>query len=512
MKHTHSLALAMAGLLFSFTSHANTLNHVTIYQGKALIERSTPVTVGEQTISFDCLAQTLDTDSIQLSADPDVQIGEIVSELVSGDDIKTCQNFDDNTTQSLKDIDAKLSAMQTSLEFLKNLGRTQNLNLHNDIATSATQIAQQVENTERTITTLKEQKAQLEQALTSAKTPIHHAYRVKVRVASPKKTTLTLSYLVNRASWQPQYQAKLSTATGKLDIILQALVAQQTGEYWQNSKVTLSTAEPNRRTASNTPNAINLYLSSHLEELSYAAAAPMVIEADMASPRALKVATGASAEPLPSFTVSSSQLGDLITYSPTQTLSLTGDGKRTTLTLEQKSTTATLSNRINWNDELTAYWIAKAEPINHAWLPAEAMLYRDGSFVGKGYFDQSMLNKSGLSFGQNRQITVQNLSNDTQIGTTGLLGGKQTQTLDKAIKISNLSSKPASIEVVSGIPVAKDSQIAVKSTYTPTPQSEQWQDTKGVATWQFDLNPQANTQLSQNHVISHPKDSQLSGL
>jgi hypothetical protein len=56
---------------------------------------------------------------------------------------------------------------------------------------------------------------------------------------------LRLNYLVNAASWKPQYKFRASKANDKpLQVEYLAAVTQQTGEDWGNVKLILSTAEP----------------------------------------------------------------------------------------------------------------------------------------------------------------------------------------------------------------------------------------------------------------------------
>ena len=68
-------------------------------------------------------------------------------------------------------------------------------------------------------------------------------------------TTLAFSYLVDGASWSPDYAIRaLDTnddASDRLTVEFSARIAQRTGEDWSGVSVTLSTAEPTRRPAPN---------------------------------------------------------------------------------------------------------------------------------------------------------------------------------------------------------------------------------------------------------------------
>ncbi len=59
------------------------------------------------------------------------------------------------------------------------------------------------------------------------------------------KPELTLSYLVNRAGWNPAYNMRTTTKGDNLDLEYLAGVNQSTGEDWNSVKLIISTATPN---------------------------------------------------------------------------------------------------------------------------------------------------------------------------------------------------------------------------------------------------------------------------
>ena len=67
-----------------------------------------------------------------------------------------------------------------------------------------------------------------------------------VLVSAPRggETTLKATYLAHSASWAPMYDARLDAATGKVEMIWQSQVTQNTGEDWKGVTVTLSTTRP----------------------------------------------------------------------------------------------------------------------------------------------------------------------------------------------------------------------------------------------------------------------------
>jgi|GEM_PF-2840832 len=67
-----------------------------------------------------------------------------------------------------------------------------------------------------------------------------------VLISAPRGGEMTLKamYLAHSASWIPLYDARLDSSSGKVEMIWQAQVTQNTGEDWKDVGVTLSTTRP----------------------------------------------------------------------------------------------------------------------------------------------------------------------------------------------------------------------------------------------------------------------------
>jgi uncharacterized protein (TIGR02231 family) len=70
--------------------------------------------------------------------------------------------------------------------------------------------------------------------------------RVSVSVRSESATELRveLRYVVHNGSWLPVYEARVDTASGKVSLMYDAMIRQQTGEDWTAARLTVSTALP----------------------------------------------------------------------------------------------------------------------------------------------------------------------------------------------------------------------------------------------------------------------------
>ena len=77
--------------------------------------------------------------------------------------------------------------------------------------------------------------------------------RIHIEASAPAKTSLRLRYQVAQASWEPIYDARLITGgkakPASLVLARRASISQNTGEDWNEAKITLSTVRPGGATA-----------------------------------------------------------------------------------------------------------------------------------------------------------------------------------------------------------------------------------------------------------------------
>ncbi len=253
-------ALTVIALMNTCSVYANTqmgsmstsnIKAVTIYQGTASVQRQLPISkTGEQPLIFSCLSEKIKKDSIRVNAPKNVQIGELTVQTLTGEDAKLCQNQGNQSLQQIQaemdKLQAKLTATETSLSYLQNIGKNAHLNNPSNIANTSSSIKQSAEKTLLDIVQLKQQKMQLQRQLTAIKnnsgTVADKVTQISVRIANPASTNsrndkLTLNYLVDGAYWKPQYQANLDTESNEMNISLHAVIAQKTGENWNNVRL-----------------------------------------------------------------------------------------------------------------------------------------------------------------------------------------------------------------------------------------------------------------------------------
>lgn len=69
---------------------------------------------------------------------------------------------------------------------------------------------------------------------------------VLLALTEPETVTVRLSYLVSGARWEPVYSMRASPEQGILNVEIDAMVVQGSGEPWEGVRLSLSTARPSR--------------------------------------------------------------------------------------------------------------------------------------------------------------------------------------------------------------------------------------------------------------------------
>lgn len=270
------------------------IENITIYQGLASVTRTLPINgSGEQTLVFSCLSPNIDADSISVQALGNVNVGEVSIETLSSEQAAQCQYGQyqgDSKVQVQKntvaDISAELEAARLTKAYLQNLTKVTQINTTGTLANNARDLETQAANINKRIVELQQREAQAKDALNqllagSTTSKQNSVTQVSVRTASRTPSTVKLHYQVRGASWEPTYQARLNTDSKQLNITASAIIAQQTGENWNNVPVILSSVNPNKTTTSQLPRVerLSLYEEQQQAKLSRYAAPMMEMEA-----------------------------------------------------------------------------------------------------------------------------------------------------------------------------------------------------------------------------------------
>jgi len=501
------------------------ITQVKVYPGSATVERVARIAAGSRSVTFACLPAGLDVQSLQVSAGASVRVGETSVLSVPRELSARCATSAlDGRIRELEDQKAALQAENDALGmvtgYLKGLSGGGESPQGARAPLDARNLAATADAMRRTgqESLLKQHQIQRRQAdidrqlnpLLAERTRTQgngaQVVAVTVTLAASADADVKLSYQVNGPGWTPTYRALLDTATRKVRIERQALVAQATGEDWRGVTLVLSTGQPRRETAGRTPGAWRI----GIEPPQRAPASPaqggmMAAPAPMAS--ADKRVMAEAAQPL--FDVNVFDNSFATEFAVPQSIDVPSNGQRVTLALGQHEDTAKLAARTSPRVDASAFLVAELAQPAGVWPAGALQLYRDGNFVGSGRWNAPSDSKLTLSFGRDELVRVQPEPEQDSQGTGGFVGSRAERKVQRAYVVENRHRTPIAVQVLEAAPVSVDEQVRVATQFSPQPGELAWNKRPGLAMWSFDLDAGKTARVAADYTISYPKDARL---
>lgn len=492
---------------------------VTLYPGIASVQRSVRIPAGTRQLVFECLPANIDPQSLQVSADAEVRIGDYKTLLQPRDMAsKSCASPLDKQILALEDqlatINADEGAGKLVAEYLQNLTKPEETTAPaaNQIAATSTALRNSSRENSLHAHQVMRQKQTLEEQLKPLLAERERTgatrgqvMKLSVQLATNNEASVQLTYQVRGPSWQPSYRAQLNADKGVIELERQALVAQTSGEDWSNVQLTLSTGQPTRNTQGRMPSPWVLDVQQPMVAAVAPAPAP---SAPMSRSSKLMLTDVAQEAALPQLDVSSINTAYNTQFSVPYKISVPSSGERVTLSLGRQSLPAQLLTRTAPAVEEAAYLVATISAPAGIWPAGPVALFRDAAFVGNGRLDfgnaQSLA--QGLAFGRDEKIVVRNLPQDASTGRGGFINSSTQKQILQRYTVENRHDRAITLQVIDAAPISRNSKISVQSQYSPEPASTRWNQQNGMVAWQQSLAAGATAEFKAEHQIRHPDD------
>lgn len=533
------------------------LKAVTVYAGRAALTRQAIVEVpkGAHSVVFKGLSAALLTDSLRAEGEGTtaVTFGALSSRWVAGAELAQEREREINAElekvgDQIAAVEGEKAALAAKQVFFEGLGKVAVLRSNEDIAQidlkpeqwkdAAESVHAGLADTGRAmreqdiaLRTLQRQKVKLQQELSQVRTGQTNTYEVVLPLELEDDATLVidLSYQVPDATWTPQYDARLDTKTGKLELIQYGAVMQNTGEDWEDIALTLSTAQPSRGTSLPDPQPqwVNL-MQPRPEGMAKAArmrgmdmaASMAVADMEVMEFGAMAGAPGeAPMAPAPvaaTFKVAEIDTGGFVNeYKIPGPSTVKADGTESKLMIGPFATESAIQIRIQPQISSDAYLASmmtlKGEaPI----LPGTANLFRDGAYVGQMALpllrpDQ----KQPLFFGVDDHFSVRRRVMKDEKSEAGVIARDQVLERHYLTDLENLHNTAFDVVVLETTPVSQDEKIrteivkdATMPGYTADPDN-----IKGLLRWSFKMEPKEKRDVKVGVKVTWPADMQLQG-
>ncbi|MBN8711403.1 MAG: mucoidy inhibitor MuiA family protein [Verrucomicrobia bacterium] len=332
---------------------------------------------------------------------------------------------------------------------------------------------------------------------------------VAVKASSPAKATLSLGYNMSGASWQPLYDARVNTQTGAIELAYYGNVRQQTGENWDNVKLSLSTARPSvgARMPELEPwwlNFIRPMAVSKRNTFGYSAGA----DADAAKDKEEMVVAAAPA-PMEYEQAEIESSGVSVVFEIKIPATIPSDGEEHRVAIA----TQKFDGKIEYvtTPKLADVAFLKTRLTNSSGAPilgGKVNVFRDGDFIGDSHVNFIAPGEDfDFYLGTDDNVKVTRKTLVDRAAENGLFQKRKGITRKYETTLENFKNQPVKVTVLDQLPVAQDASITVRDVkFSDTPVQDK--DT-GKLTWTFDLAPKQKKQITEEFTVDWPSEKDV---
>lgn len=516
-------AVLIAATVFSAAALAQDIGRVTrvtLYPGSATVERAVRVGVGSGRVEMTGLPANFDPRTLRVEGDAGIKIGEVAVQDIGRAEALSGREADlESRIQSLKDEKAELDVDAKSAELVRNylasLGsRDEKEKIH---AADPKAIPAIVEAIRRggadaygTIQKVEVRKreldkriAALERDLARLRTGARDVRSLWIGYTAAKSGEVRAAYHVTNAGWKPGYRAELDSSASKIDLAREAAVMQRTGEDWRGVMLRLSTGAP-RATQVVEPQPWQLVIRPPVQPLVRGSvASEMMAAAPMAK---------AMRDEAKDAIVAQFQTTYSTEFEVPGKVDVASDGREITVSLSSQEIPVRQRLRVVPRRGLDATVTAEAEQPEGVWIPGEVQLYRDGSYIGKTYWNAQAREKFVLPFGRDDRVVVKSERVKNRGGETGILSRRGERQIADLYTVTSRHKAAVDLVVLEASPVPVSDQINVETSFKPEPKVKEWENKRGVVAWEQPLKPGESANFTVDYTISYPKDVNVIGL
>jgi uncharacterized protein (TIGR02231 family) len=528
--------------LFSYMAQAqqmksilsNEVKDVKIFQAGAQVDRTLKATVeaGITQLNVEGLSANIDKNSISVSGNGDIVLLSVVQHLnflntekKSAEQIRMEDTLEvlQNQQERLNGNEAIYKEEQSLLQANKAVGGANtgvtidNLQKVADFFRNRMmELQEKMIEVHQSQKKLAEQLSKVQQQLTELNGKRNQptsTIAITVSAKSHATASLDLSYYVTGAGWTPQYDLRAKNTDGPVQLAYKANVFQQTGESWDDVKLTLSTGNPSL--GGMKPTLGIWYLDFYRP----------TYRGKYKENKSLQPISGNTAYDIEAAPSENNELSKMETVANYVTMdenqlstefeiampyTIHSDGQMHAVDIKNYSLKATYAYFAVPKIDKDAFLVAHVtgwEELNL--LPGKANVYFESAYVGESFIDpRSTKDTLDLSLGRDKRIVISR-EKKKDLSTERFIGSTVEKELNYVLTIRNLKKESISITIEDQVPVTKNGDITVKAgEYSGANYNEE----TGQLTWKLTVAPSASVEKKFDYSIRFPKDKLISGL
>ena len=512
------------------------LTEATVYLRGAALTHTASATLksGSQEVIIDGLSPDIEINSLKVKAN-----GVLISATEFSQDyltpreqaahIKKLQDSLDYYQEQLKDVQNELTVHKQLLKLVtdgtqNNMSQKEgtvsiaDINANMELyRTKAAELQKNIDKDNKRIEKLNKSINRLRNQITQDETEnsqLNGMLRLSVSVPENITTTFTITYFTNMAQWVPCYEIIIPSIDKSITLQSKAKVRQVTGLDWNNVKLTLSNATPNRSTVApvfktwflsfTRPQTIvdGMRVRASSNTISYAA------ESDASESYLTHSKTSAAPITMNDFVEVEDQ--DIqVSYNIAVPYDIPGNGKEKLIDLKSYDIKADFKyySVPKLSDE--TYLIAMLSDYEkYNLLPGEATVTFNNTFVGRTTLrPNDTESQITLTLTTEPRMTVKR-EKQRDYCSTKHVGNSTTVTQSYLITVKNNLNRSAKLTLKEQYPISNDKDIEVKLTEVK-PEATYNKTEIGVVTWEVELNPGETRTFTVTYSVKHPTDRTL---
>lgn len=337
---------------------------------------------------------------------------------------------------------------------------------------------------------------------------------VKLMVPVRTKAIMRLSYMVNNASWTPEYDLRAGEPTKPVELVYKGSIVQNTGEDWNNVNITLSTGNPSL--GGNKPELNTWFLDffyprpAGILKSAKSEIVPEVAEMDDVAvtvrgtrsriPVTEEAATGSSYTAF-------SENQTMFLYTINVPATVPSDGKPQQVEIRKEKPDAVFIHYAAPKLDPDAFLVARItgwEKLNL--LPGNANVFFEGTYTGKSYLNPGAMGDTlDVSLGRDRGISLRR-ERIKEFTSRQSLGNARKDIRGFEITVRNNKKVPVNLTLQDQIPVPVNKDISVDPVEISGGSLEKQ---TGKITWNLKLAPSESKTLRLVYEVKYPKDRQV---
>ena len=352
-----------------------------------------------------------------------------------------------------------------------------------------------------------------------AKLPIH---QIEVTVQAKKELTgsMTLSYFVSNASWSPSYDIRVKNSSSPVELTMKGTIYQNTGENWDNVKLTLSTNNPYKNKIK--PELSVWYINYYNPNIGYykdANVTPRRQNESKKMENALSLKEISVTETTDDYdekyapaairstdyTIKTQTMAN-VEYKIDLRYSILSDNKAHLVAVNQQEIPANYIHYLVPKYDKESYLVAQLVDWEELdLLPSKANLYYEGSYIGESRINPTANDTLYISLGNDRNVRVKR-TKDKEKSREKVFSNRKTTTVSYDLFVKNMSTNTYQIVVEDHLPVSQNKSIIVT---IENKSRANFNEKTGMMEWKFDLKSKDNKKLNYTYKVEYDTDKPL---